>query len=254
VPGEEPGYVLRVEIGNEGGFVLPRVPLEITGSEVTQRIDVAVTGETVAFDWRLDERPLSFSVDPDFDIFRKLDPAEIPVTISSALAGDAVVVMPSLASPEKAAAYLELATRLAGDEGTSVALDSDLTPDSLVGRSVFILGGKSENVAWGWLDAPAGIVFEEARIEVDGSVYEEPGQAAFAAFDNALDPGRTVCAIGGNSADAVEKAGYKVIYYGKYSYVTFLDGTKQVAGVIPPPPGPLDFVFETPAAGATGFE
>lgn len=252
--GEEPGYVLRVEIGNEGGFVLPHVPVEITGTDITRRIDVAVTGERAAFDWWLDERPLRLAVDPDFDIFRKLDPAEIPVTISRALADAAVVVLPSLASPEKTAAYRELANRLAGDEETRVALDSDLTPDSLVARAVFILGGKSENVAWRWIEAPPEVVFEDARIEIDGAAYTEPGHAAFAAFDNTLDPGRTVCAIGGNSADAVKKAGYKVIYYGKYSYVTFLDGNKQVAGVIPPPPGPLVFTFDPAEPGASGVE
>lgn len=248
------GYILRVEIGNEGGFVLPSVPVEITGASVTQRIDVAVIGETAVFDWRLEERPLSLAVDPDFDIFRKLDAAEIPVTISRALAGDAVVVLPSLASPEKTAAYRELADRLAGDEETIVALDSELTPDSLKARSVFILGGKSENGVWQWLEAPPEVVLEDARIDVGGAVYTEPGHAAFAAFDNTLDPGHTVCAIVGNSADAVRKAGYKVIYYGKYSYVTFLDGNKQVAGVIPPPPGPLDFTFESAEASATGVE
>ncbi|MGD8413515.1 MAG: M1 family aminopeptidase, partial [Candidatus Latescibacterota bacterium] len=244
-PDEEGRYALAVELGNEGGFVLPKVPVEIVGPTATRRISVPVTGDTVVFDWRLDERPLRLAVDPDYDIFRRMSPIEIPVTISGALAGEsAVVVLPSGADPEVAAAYEELAGRLAGAEGTVVVPDTAVTDLELKSRPVFVLGGGGENDVWDRLDPPEGVVLSGGDISVAGRSYPDPGHAVFVAFANTLDPDQTACAIVGNSADAIRAAGYKVIYYGKYGYVTFLDGKKQAAGEFPPPPGPLVYTFD----------
>jgi len=253
-PGGSGAYNLEVSLGNEGGYVLPLVPVEIIGPKVTRRISVGVIGDTVVFDWRLDERPLRLEVDPDYDIFRKLSSIEIPVTIGGALAGDdAVVVLPTGAAPDLSQAYAELADRLAAAEGTVVAYDTALTASDLASRSVFVLGGAPENGAWEWLVPPVGAIVAGGDVVVGGQRYAEPGHAAFVAFPNTVDSTQTACAIVGNSAEAVRAAGYKVIYYGKYSYVTFLDGNKQAAGEFPPPPGPLVYTFDDPG-GVTEAE
>jgi hypothetical protein len=251
-PADEDGrYVLKVVIGNDGGFDLSCVPVEIEGPTVTRRIAVRVTGKSTAFDWQLDERPLRVAVDPDHDLFRKLSVGEIPVTISRALAEDkSIVVLPSEVSPEKAEVYGGLADRLAGSDGTTVVADTALVSGDLSAGAVFVLGDVTENGAYEWLEPPETIVLEEGAIDIDGETYSEAGNAAFVAYTNPLDPARTVCAIVGNSADAIAKAGYKVIYYGKYSYVTFLDGNKQVTGVFPVPASPLEHRFDEPGIDA----
>jgi hypothetical protein len=244
-PDEGDHYTIRVTLANEGGYILSRVPVEIIGPTVTRRIAVAMTGRTAEFDWRLDERPIRLAVDPEYDIFRHLSPVEIPVTISGALAGGAaLVVLPTGVSSDESEAYVELAERLAADEGTVIAYDTTLTSSDLVSREVFVLGGAPENGAWAWLDQPAGATLQGGELVVDGRRYSEPGHAAFVAFTSTVDSAHTVCAIVGNSAAAVRAAGYKVIYYGKYSYVTFRDGKKQAVGEFPPPPGPLVYTFD----------
>jgi hypothetical protein len=244
-------YTLKVVIGTDGGFDLSHVPVEIDGPAVTRRLIVRVSGKSTAFDWQMDERPVRVAVDPDHDVFRKLSVEEIPVTISRALAEEtSVVVLPSGASPEKTETYRGLADRLAGSDGTTVVADTEVTTVDLSRGGVFILGDVAENEAYKRLEPPEFVLLDSGEIDIDGDTYTEVGNAAFVAYKNPLDPGRTVCAIVGNSADAVAKAGYKVIYYGKYSYVTFLDGTKQVAGVFPVPPGPLEHRFEEPGVEA----
>jgi hypothetical protein len=127
-----------------------------------------------------------------------------------------------------------------------VAYDTALTASDLASRSVFVLGGAPENGAWRWLVPPEGAIVADGDVVVGGQTYAQPGHAAFVAFPNTVDSAHTACAIVGNSAEAVRAAGYKVIYYGKYSYVTFLDGKKQTAGEFPPPPGPLVYTFGDP--------
>jgi hypothetical protein len=241
-------YVLRVTIGNEGGFELANVPVEITCPSVTRRINVPLAGKSAVFDWRLDERPLRIAVDPDCDVFRKLSPEEIPVTIGRALADAApLIVVPSGTTPDKAEAYRDLAERLANTDKARIAVDTTLTGKDLTSRAVFVMGDATENVAYEHLEPPESVLLGNGAIGLDGDTYSEPSHAALVAFTNTLDSSKTVCAIVGNSADALAKAGYKVIYYGKYSYVTFLDGEKQEAGVFPIPPGPLEYRFDAAA-------
>jgi len=244
VPGEEGKFDLRVTIGNDGGFVLPKVPIHIGGHTVDRRIDVAIAGDSVVFDWRLEGRPLNIAVDPDYDVFRKLSPEEIPVTIDGALTEEGtLIVLPSKASPEKAESYRELADRLAGGEATEVGVDTAIAATDLASVAVLVLGDASENEVYSILGSPALASLDSGAFDVGGRAYADPGHAAFVAFPNGLDPARAVCAIVGNGADAVRKAGYKVIYYGKYSYVTFLDGDKQEAGVFPIAANPLVYRF-----------
>jgi hypothetical protein len=248
-------FVVRATIGNEGGFVLPGVPVEITTPTVTRRIFVTVTGEAAVFDWRLQERPLRIAVDPDHDLFRKLSPAKIPVTISRVLADVApLIVLPSSTTPGKAEAYRKLAERLASTDEARVAVDTVLVDIELTSRAVFIMGGVAENGVYELLEPSESVKLVSGEIGIGGERYIEPGHSAFVAFTNMLDSSQTVCAIVGNSADAVTKAGYKVIYYGKYSYVTFLDGDKQDSGVFPVPPGPLEYRFDEAAVSETESE
>ena len=242
--GETGKYDLRITIGNQGGFVLPRVPVEIGCRTVTRTVNVSLAGEAVQFDWRLDEAPLKVTIDPNYDIFRKLDPAEIPVTINRVLADDAaVIVIPSSVTEEKASAYRELADRLNSDDEMIVEVDTAFAAEDLTSRAVFILGGVGENGVYDLLAPPDYVVLDGGGFEVEGAAYTEPGHAAFVALTNPLEPSQTVCSIVGNSADAVKKAGYKVIYYGKYSYVTFFNGDKQDAGIFPVTANPLVYRF-----------
>ncbi len=243
-PADGSSYRLRVTIGNEGGFILARVPVEIYSPSAIRRINVTINDTLESFDWRLEERPIRIAVDREHHLFRKLDPAEIPVTISRALTDEApLIVLPSFVSVEKAQAFRDLATRLANTEETRILEDTTASPADLASGTVFLLGDSTENAAFQQLIPPAGLSAHNSSFRLAGETWDAPGHAAFVAFPNALDNRRTVCAIFGNNADAVKAAGYKVIYYGKYSYVTFLDGKKQQAGVFPVTSSPLIYEF-----------
>jgi aminopeptidase N len=242
------GYRLDIAIGNPDGYELPAVPVVIESAGQTRRIAAPVRGDVAAFDLRLDERPLRLSVDPDNEFFRRLDPAEIPSTIARALADEkAVVAMPTnIENPAKREAYTKVAETLSRGGRATVEDDTALRPADLANRTVFVLGSFDENSVYDLLPPPDNILLAGDGIEIDGDDLTEPGAAAFVAYANPLDPNRTVCAIAGNSAAAVEAAGPKVIWYGKYGFVTFLDGKRQKAGGFPPAHNPLAVEFAEP--------
>lgn len=241
--GEAEGYRLEVTIGNEGGFDLDAVPVDIVGPTKTSRLNVAISGESKTFDWRLDERPLRLAVDPDHHLFRRLDPAEIPVTIRRVLADTAVIVLPSRAAPEILDAYRELANRLARSGKATIAADTSLGAAMLSSSPVFVLGGTGENEAFDLLEPPDSVVLTPGGMRIDGVEYADDGHAVFAAYTCPLDSSRAVCAIVGNSPDAIRAAGHKVIYYGKYGFVTFLGGERQAAGEFAVTRNPLVYEF-----------
>jgi len=240
----EPGrdgdkYEIEVTILNEGGFELPGVPVKIYGPDQTDVLSVPITGAYVTFDWLTDGRPERIEIDPEHELFRRLHPAEIPVTIRNVLADSVVIAVPSLAPADKRGAFAELAGRLAAAGRASVQPDTALDETELEGISVIALGGPGENVVYRYLVPPPVVKFDTDWFEIDGTAYADSGHAAFAAYPSGLDSTRTVCAIVGNSPAAITKAGYKVVYYGKYGYVTFLDGDKQAAGDFPVTSSPL---------------
>lgn len=237
-------FELGVTILNEGGFELTEVPVKIHGPSRTNVLSVPVTKDSTTFDWTLDERPLSLELDPDHELFRRLHKAEIPVTIRNVLADTVVVVTPSRVTSEKAEAYARLAGRLAASGRASVRVDSTLEKDDLEAVSVIALGGTGENLVYRHVTPPADVQLDAGRIVIDGTVYADSGHAAFAAFASGIDPARTVCAVLGNSAGAVALAGHKLVYYGKYGYVTFLNGERLAAGDFPPSDSPLIYRFD----------
>jgi aminopeptidase N len=62
------------------------------------------------FELELPQEPLRIDIDPSFDLFRRLDRAEIPPALSGAFGADTgVFVLPGAAAPEMQAAYRKLA-------------------------------------------------------------------------------------------------------------------------------------------------
>ena len=67
-------------------------------------------GKQQILELKLPARPLRLIVDPEFDVFRRLDRNEIPPAISQAMgAGQVTIVLPSTAPEPLRAAYAELA-------------------------------------------------------------------------------------------------------------------------------------------------
>jgi aminopeptidase N len=238
------GYELEVTIRNDGGFALPEVPVVIYGPAKTDLLRVSIMGDSTTFDWSLDERPQRLEVDPDHELFRRLQPAEIPVTIRNVLADTVVIVTPSRGAAGQRAAYAKLAGRLAASGRASVRPDSAMGENELKVVSVIALGGVNENSVYRYLIPPESVSLEAGRFVIDGVVYADSAHAAFAAYASRLDSTRTVCAIVGNSPEAIAKAGHKIVYYGKYGYVTFFNGDRQADGDFPVTGSPLIHRFD----------
>jgi hypothetical protein len=174
-----------------------------------------------AFSITTEHRPLALSVDPRFDVFRRLDPRETPPSIGQIFGEPEILaVLPSDAGAAAIAAYREL---LQGWQSEShritVTLDTaikTLPPE----RAAWIIG-RTNRLAATLFGGHPGLRVDAAGVEVDGEKMPLADHTLIATFRH---PGNVEKAIGWIVAEplaALPGLGRKLPHYGKYSYLGF---------------------------------
>ncbi|RJP74051.1 MAG: M1 family peptidase [Candidatus Zixiibacteriota bacterium] len=226
------------------------LPVKISGADRDTVVHVPVNQAAVQVDVTVPFEPLRLAVDPDFDLFRRLDPAEIAPSLAETFgARDLVIVLPDQAVPELRAAYEELAAQFNRRGEYRIVGSSELTPEARDAGAVFFLGRPPENPAIpaSWLP---GQPWEMApgAYRLLGGEYRDPNAALLAVMRHPADPGKTAAFFAGESPEAVREAGRKLTHYGKYSYLLFFGGKNQLKGSWEVSGGPLTYNFQNPNA------
>lgn len=206
----------------QGGapFVL-QVPVAIRTTKGTRVETVPLTGASAAFSFKFaaGEEPLALELDPEFDLFRKLDPRETPPSIGQIFGEPKILaVIASKGSPEQQMAYRALVEGWRTDSHiVEVKLDTEITalPKD---RAVWLLG--RENT---FAPAVFGKIVPAAATEfkVDGEAMKLTGHSVVLTERH---PGNIEKAIGwifGEPLASMPGLGRKLPHYGKYSYLGF---------------------------------
>jgi hypothetical protein len=198
------------------------------------------------FTIELGEEPLRVDVDPEYDVFRRLDPAELPPTLGGAF-GDtrALMVLPSSAPPELRAAYAAVAESWKR-AGTEVVSDAELgrLPK---GRSVWLLGWDNRlRDAIAPSVAAYGGALSASELRTGTSALTRSANAAIVAVRSPADPKRVVVFVGADDPKALPALARKLPHYGRYSLLGFEGAdAENVAKQTWP-------VLESPMAAALG--
>lgn len=217
------GSVRQVQA--EKPFAL-EVPVAVVTEKGTVQKVVKLDGREAAFELLTDAEPLGLAADPWFDLFRKLDPREIPPSLGQIFGEPRILaVLPSRLSPDEEAAWRALlASWTTPSHAIEVKTEAEVATLP-VDRGVWIVGrtnrhasvfarqdgfalGATELTALGEKAALAGHTF--------AFVTRHPGNA-----------GKAVGWLFGEPLAALPGLGRKLPHYGKYSYVGF-DGTEPV--------------------------
>jgi hypothetical protein len=228
--------------------------IEASGHEERRTIEA---GEKFsAFEIVLPSVPEALRADPEQDVFRRLDPAETPPVLSLLL-GDprALFVVDDGASKDLLGAYREVAATLTRTGEGEVRDASQVKSGDLTGRSVLLMGipkGDLFNLLVAGF--PGEVVVGAGRFAVQGTEYRQAGAALLAVGRNPGDPARGVGLFLGLSPDAARSAGRKLVHYGKYSFLAFVDGANKAKGVARTDGGPLVWRLGGAAGGARPVE
>lgn len=201
------------------------------------------------YSYRFNTRPLKISIDPQFNIMRKLHRSEVPSTLSQ-LFGDknSVIIIPR--NSKISENYLALAdfwkeTQSAQGKKMNIVFDTDLE-EIPSGRSVWILGFDNKFYSQVSINEEySDILTVDERDKINLLIKEN---SIVYAIPNRNSPGQTIGFIGTRNSNALEGLSTKLMHYGSYGYLGFEGDSPDnvLKGVFPVLNSKLDYIIEYP--------
>ncbi len=229
------------------------VAVHLERTERAYQTSVRLRGRRQAFSLTLPVRPLRLDIDPEFDVFRRLDRHEIPPALSQMFgAGRALMVLPSAADPQLKRAYRELAASWSEGRTARIDVKFDNELDRLPGDRAVWLFGWTNRFRSALSDALADDRFSDraGRVEIGGESFERAQHSVVVVARHPASPDDGLAWVATDAVAAVAGLGRKLPHYGKYSYLAFTGaGPDNVAkGQWPVSRSPLSLAL-TPAGG-----
>jgi hypothetical protein len=217
------------------------VPVVVQTQGAPIRTMARFSGREATFEVRAATPPLALHVDPTFEVFRTLDPREIPPSIGQIFGEPGVLaVLPATAPAAVQRAWRELVEGWrTGQHQIEVVSDADvrdLPPD----RAVWLLG-QENRLAPAVVAGLRGVSVEGGTLTLDGERLSLATQSAVVVRRHPADPGKAIGWIASGLPKALPGLGRKLPHYGRYSYLGF-DGeepTNTVKGEWPTSDSPL---------------
>ena len=207
-----------------------KVPLQVTTTDGTHNFSRMISGKETAITLALDQLPLSLNVDPEYDLFRQLAPAEIPPIWSRFLGSQHKLVITDKQSGETLAPFLKMVEK----KGWTVMDSGDVTNQQLAEHSLLFVGGK--NSAYHSLFGNSTVPPEGFQLQVR---------------NNPLNKNEVVVLVNSGGTVQTGAALRKLSHYGKYSFLSFLRGKIQKKSVVPSEKGLQYLLEELPVGGST---
>jgi hypothetical protein len=203
-----------------------RLPLAITleGEDEAWQTSVPIEGTSQRFELALPARPLHLDVDPQFDLFRRLHPAETPPSISQALgAGQLQVVLPDAAPAAMKSAYRDLAESWRREQAGHVSIVTDAQISALpLDRSVWLLGWQNA-FRVGFAERVENYAYSDEAdgVNIAGRSLHSDANAVVVMARPAAAPQHALGWLAAQSPGAVSALARKLRHYGRYSYLAF---------------------------------
>ncbi|RLD34742.1 MAG: peptidase M28, partial [Bacteroidetes bacterium] len=172
----------------------------------------------------LDSKPLKLAIDPQYDVFRILNPSEVPPTLSK-IWGSAnnLIVLPGNASQEQKEIYNTFATQWKESDNANFIIKYDTDIEELPkDKTVWILGFENnfaQKINQQLIDYNSNfttdsVIFQNKKLIRKGNAF------VFTLFDE-NDINKQTIFISIDNENAIAGLIRKLPYYGKYSYLAF---------------------------------
>ncbi len=229
---------IRGRIIQERPYYTFPVKLALHGSAPEQFKQVDVRADRVShFEMKSDFPPERLTVDPDYDIMRRLSDAEIPPSINSLKGSPSVLfLMPDNAT----AAAKETAELLAlslGLKWYEFATGSTVRQKQLQENDLVLIGQPQHKSLLHRL--PLQIETDSSSLTLNGKVYDDKSDVFFGVFAHPITDNRVAALFWPLSEKYAEATARKITHYGRYSYLVFRNGKNQEKGIWAPDSSPL---------------
>jgi hypothetical protein len=240
-------FILQ-QIQKENPFEL-QIPVGIVHGDSTALETIVINGRSQTHSIRVKDHPLALEIDPQFNVFRRLDANEIPPSLSAIFGAEQVlIVLPANATGEKRAAYDSLAKLWSHDAQQSISVTLDNEIDSLpADHAVWLFGRENRFVSV--IDnglAPYDSDFSEGAVRLGKKEFPTDRNSTIVTVRHPHNPKSVAVMLVTDSMQAAMGLSRKLPHYGKYSYLVFegTEPTNTEKGQWPAVNSPLVHHFE----------
>jgi aminopeptidase N len=246
-PNMPPGLTVAVTLRQSPPFYRIPVVVQIETKDRILEKFIWMENERAEIDTATATPPLRVAVDPNVQLFRRLERDELPPMLNLTLTHPSFTILP----PELAGTYLALDYQAITDGARQrhAAQAAQPAAGAADPPSWLVLGGPDENRKTAELvrppatgsprRLPPGVEIESKRFTIDGRSYDDAGHALLLSFRDPARQNRPVTLFYGLSADAVAPLGPLLFYHGWDSYVVFENGHAVTEGELPAARFPL---------------
>ncbi len=226
----ENDYLLSFNLTQEKPLYKLLIPVEIVTEKGKEFRKITFEDEEHEYQIILKNKPLKIIVDPDYDIFRKLYPEEIPPSISTIMGKEELYVYFSDRFKAKDVYFDDLKSVFRGKDIFMVKTLDDALSKVLEGKCLIFLQNSSENLN----SKIKNILLQDVDVK-DGSIFlnSKPypimgSKKAIVVFKNKLFKGvSSMLIVDDGNEISFERVLNKIVHYGKYGYLIF-DGEKNI--------------------------
>lgn len=176
-------------------------------------------------------KPKSIIIDPYYDVFRRLNPEEVPSTIGKFFGAESrQAILPSKVDKELIDVYANVAS---GIENVTIKFDKKVTEKDLRQKSLYLLGGLDENIITERFisNLPDDIKLREKTISINGTEYDKNDSVLVVAISSPLNQNESLLILSGEKPEYIESVAEKISHYGRYSYLLFFKGGVKEKGI-----------------------
>jgi aminopeptidase N len=246
-PGLPPGLMVSITLRQSPPFFRIPVVVQIESDNRILEKSIWMEHEQAVIDTAMATPPLRVAVDPNVQLFRRLDRDELPPMLNLTLTEPVFAILP----PERSGAdlirdYQAIANGARQRHNAQAARPGTGAADL---PSWLVLGGPDENREAAELTRPPatgstsrlppGVEIGPKRFTIGGHSYDGAGHALLLSFRDPARENRPVTLFYGLSADAVTPLGPLLFYHGWDSYIVFDMGHAVTTGELPAERFPL---------------
>jgi hypothetical protein len=207
----------------KGDPLVVDVPVAVQTEGGVERSVVRLTGERTDFSVETADRPLALQVDPQFDLFRLLDPRETPSSIGQIFgAPEILAVLPAAAEADAIEQYRALMEGWQSDSHSIEVITDDKVEQLPADRSVWLLGRNNKFAAKLFVDdAAVGVAIVGEQLTLGEETVPLADHSLVAVRRHPMVDELAIGWLAVEPGAAFPGMGRKLPHYGKYSYLAF---------------------------------
>jgi len=223
---KDSSYMLQFtlkQLQEEAAFKIT-VPVTVSLAKKTEIKKILLDKKEQTFSMNFSDKPLFVQIDPRFQLFRRLDPNEIPPSLSKIFGSEKILILlPSRADQNHISAYKQLAGIWSKDKTKDIEVKMDSEISELpADRAVWIFGMQNlfaKTAAKGIKEY--GAELNKNVLSVNSSSYNSDKNSIIAAARHPKNENSVIALLSAAEIDAIPGLARKLPHYGKYSYLVF---------------------------------